>query len=70
MLVPTADPAGETVATTPYTLTNLFVQIRILDVQAFGLWENFFNYQSAADLPGVFLPGQRLIYGIRWVFRD
>jgi hypothetical protein len=62
----TADPFEST----PYTLTNLFVQIRILDVQAFGLWDNFFNYQTAADLPGVRLPGQRLIYGIRWVFRD
>jgi hypothetical protein len=70
MLVPTADAGEAMVATTPYTLTNLYIQIRILDVQAFGLWENFFNYQSAADLPNLTLPGQRLIYGIRWVFRD
>jgi hypothetical protein len=69
MDVPTSE-TGPIQATTPYTLTNLFIQIRILDVQAFGLWENFFNYQTAADLPGFRLPGQRLIYGIRWVFRD
>lgn len=61
---------GAFVETTPYTLTNLFIQIRILDVQAFGLWENLFNYQTAADLPDARLPGQRLVYGIRWVFRD
>ncbi|MBW3629107.1 MAG: Plug domain-containing protein [Gemmatimonadetes bacterium] len=70
MLVPQGQAGAEYVSTTPYTLTNLFLQIRILDIQAFGLWENLLNYQSAADLPGRPLPGQRLIYGIRWVFRD
>lgn len=56
--------------TTPYTLLNLFLQIRIVDVQAFGLWENFLNFRSGEDVPGRRLPGQRLVYGIRWVFRD
>jgi hypothetical protein len=70
MLVPTTALGNPLAETTPYTLTNLFLQIRILDVQAFGLWENFLNYQTAADIPGARLPGQRLIYGLRWAFRD
>ena len=70
MAVPGAGEGNPLIETSPYTLTNLFLQIRILDVQAFGLWENFFNYRTAADIPGVRLPGQRLIYGLRWVFRD
>lgn len=54
----------------PHTLTNLLLQIRIIDVQAFGAWENFLNERDAADLPGSPLPGSRLVYGIRWVFRN
>ena len=70
MLAPGNVAENTLVLTTPYTLTNLFLQIRILDLQAFGLWENVLNYQSAADIPGARLPGQRLIYGIRWAFRN
>ena len=70
MLVPASDAGDPLLETDPYTLTNLLFQIRILDVQAFGLWENFLNYQTAEDIPGVRLPGQRLIYGLRWIFRN
>ena len=58
------------VLTNPYTLANLLLQIRIMDVQAFGVWENVFNNRLAADIPGPPLPGVRLLYGIRWVFRN
>ena len=50
----TAAPTA--VATRPYTLTNLLLQIRIMDVQAFGAWENLLNERDAAparaDEPG------------------
>lgn len=59
--------AGQVVG---HTLVNLFLEVRIQDVQAFGTWENLLNDQLAEQLPGRPLPGQRLIYGIRWVFRD
>ncbi|HEV2149021.1 MAG TPA: hypothetical protein VGR37_16565, partial [Longimicrobiaceae bacterium] len=57
-------------SSTPYTLLNAFVQIRVIDVRAFLLVENLFDLRGAADLPGNPLPGARAVYGIRWHFRN
>jgi hypothetical protein len=63
-----SDPAGA--LSTPYTLFNFFFQLRIIDVRAFAYVENLFNLRGAADIPGFPFPGGRLVYGVRWHFRD
>lgn len=61
---------GEEATTDPYALLDLFLQIRILSVRAYLLWPNLFNYRTAFDVPGQRLPTTRLIYGVRWFFRN
>ena len=68
-LVPGPGGEGFTDLSEPYTLTNLYLQIRVIDVQGFLRWENLFN-QRAADLPGRVFPGQRVLFGVRWRFLD
>jgi hypothetical protein len=70
--VPTPDRATFGAVSAPYTLFNIFLQIRVLDVRAFLIWDNLLNEAAAADLvgPGRFLGGQRAIYGVRWHFFD
>jgi hypothetical protein len=71
-LVPTPDRTAFDAVSEPYGLLNLFLQIRILDVRAFLIWDNLLNNVTAADLPGPgfgrLLGGQRAIYGVRWHF--
>lgn len=67
-LVPNLDRTAF-VATDPYSQLNLSLQLRVLDVRAFLLYENILN-EIAADVPGRFLPGARTMYGLRWVFRN
>jgi hypothetical protein len=71
-LVPTADRAAFETVAPAYTIYRLFLQIRVLDVRAFLIWDNLLNDQVAADLvgPGRVLGGQRAIYGVRWHFFD
>lgn len=61
---------GSLVPTTPYTMANLQLEIRILDVRAFLAFDNFTNIRTAADLPERPLPGSKLYYGLRWTFRN
>lgn len=68
--VPGAGGALGSAVLEPYSLANLYLQIRILDVRAFLLWENFLNNGEAFDLSGFRQPGQRIVYGGRWFFRD
>lgn len=56
--------------TEPYVLFNVLVQVRVLDVRAFWRMENIANRVSAEDVPGLPLPGQRAMFGVRWFFRD
>lgn len=58
---------GESV---PHTLTDLFLQIRIIDVRAFLVWHNLLDVRGTADLPGRPLPGGRFFYGVHWTFRN
>ena len=68
-LVPDLEGEAFSDLSEPYTLANLFLQIRVIDVQAFVRWENLLN-QRAADLPGRIFPGQRVLFGVRWRFPD
>lgn len=42
------------------------LQIRVVTVRAFIVWENFTLRQSNQDLPGRILPATRSLYGVRW----
>jgi hypothetical protein len=68
----TLDPQTFTLAgtTEQYAIFNFLVQFRVLDVRAFWRLENAFNRESAFDIPGLTLPGQRALFGVRWFFRD
>lgn len=67
-LAPGSD--GELAAVDRYALLDFALEIRIIDVRAFVTFENVFNNQLAADLPGRFLPGARVLYGASWQFRN
>lgn len=58
------------VLTEPYATFNFYVQMRVLDVRAFWRMENAFNRDRAFDVPNLFLPGVRALFGVRWFFRD
>jgi hypothetical protein len=42
------------------------IQIRIVTVRAFFMWENFTIRQRNQDYPGRILPATRSLYGVRW----
>jgi hypothetical protein len=42
------------------------LQIRIVSVRAFIMWENFTVRQRNQDFPGRILPATRSLYGVRW----
>lgn len=48
--------------------TNLELTIRVLSVRAFLRWENLRNRPLQQNLPGFNLPGQRVLYGVKWQF--
>jgi hypothetical protein len=58
------------VAMQPYTMLDFTLQLRIIDLRAFFLYENLLNDRTAMDVPGRLLPGPRTMYGIRWFFRN
>ncbi|HVH11895.1 MAG TPA: hypothetical protein VM759_02530 [Longimicrobium sp.] len=68
----TLDPETLTLDDTApaYAIFNVMVQIRVLDVRAFWRLENALNRETAFDIPGLTLPGQRALFGVRWFFRD
>ncbi len=70
MLIPNADPGVPMTATAAYSMANLQLEIRILDVRAFFVFDNVTNIRTATDFPGRFLPGAHFYYGLRWTFRN
>jgi hypothetical protein len=68
-IVPVPGPPDALARLDPYQVGNLQLQIRILDVRAFFVLDNAFNF-PAADLPAQLQPGSRMLYGIRWEFRN
>jgi hypothetical protein len=65
-----ADSGAFNQVTEPYATFNFYVQLRVLDVRAFWRMENAFNRDRAFDVPNLFLPGVRTMFGVRWFFRD
>lgn len=77
--VPAAETGLNGGVTEPYSLLNLYLQIRIQDVRAFLFYENLLNNRTASDLAlgsapagraDLLLPGPRILYGARWFFRN
>jgi len=64
------DSTSFSTITEPFATFNFYVQMRVLDVRAFWRMENAFNRDRAFDVPGLFLPGARTMFGVRWFFRD
>lgn len=71
-LVPNVEGTAFGYVAPDYTHLNLLLQIRVLDVRAFLIWENPTHNRLALDLPPGpgFQPGQRVVYGARWWFRN
>lgn len=42
------------------------LQVRVVTVRAFVMWENFTVRQRNQDIPGRILPPTRSLYGVRW----
>jgi hypothetical protein len=63
-------PDGGEGVSSAAVIYNAYLQIRVLDVRAYVSWQNIFHDRRGADLPGVPLPGQRAVYGVRWHFFD
>jgi hypothetical protein len=47
------------------TVFNAYLQIRVIDVRVFLRWEDL-SAQQIEDLPGRFVRGQRIFYGVKW----
>lgn len=54
----------------PYRSTNAELTIRVVTVRAFLRWENIRHRLRQQDLPGFPLPGQNILYGVKWEFRN
>ncbi|MGK7310899.1 MAG: hypothetical protein ACN0LA_01550 [Candidatus Longimicrobiales bacterium M2_2A_002] len=64
-------PAGEPSATQvapAYETTDLELTIRVLSVRAFVRWSNMLPQIDRADLPAYPLPGQNILWGVKWEF--
>ena len=53
-----------------YQTANLSLSIRIIDVEAFLLWENLPQIETALDIPGPVAAAPRIVYGASWRFRN
>ena len=69
MSVPAAAGATDPIQRSDaYRATNLELTIRVLTVRAFLRWENLTHRLNQADLPGYEFPGQRILWGVKWIF--
>ncbi len=65
------DVAPDPDTTLPVVQTmNLEFRLRILDVQAFMIWNNLLLADLSLPLPGAPVPRSRLVYGASWRFRN
>ena len=64
MRVPDAD--GTLALVPARTAYDFYLQVRIVDVRAFVRWENILNNVHRQYLPGRYMPGQRVFYGVKW----
>jgi hypothetical protein len=73
MVVPFREEVDDFVApiTVPfYQSWFVRLQIRVVTVRAFIMWENFTLRQRNQDFPGALLPATRSLYGVRWTMRN
>jgi hypothetical protein len=69
MRVPGAEAMGYDQVTEPYLFTRGELQIRVIDVQLFFLWDNLLARRDVADIPGrPFPPVPHGAFGVRWTF--
>ncbi len=68
-LVPGVEGAAFGVRSDAYQLLDLSLRIRIIDVEAYLLWNNLLANRAAIDMPGAPPAIQRIVYGARWSFR-
>ena len=67
LLDPEGDPTDQTLLTVPwYQSWYGRLQIRVVTVHVFILWENFTLRTENQDYPGRVLPATRVLYGVRW----
>jgi hypothetical protein len=62
-------PAEGGTAVVPTLQSSILeLTIRVLTVRAFLRWDNVLNRPFQQDVPGFTLPGQNVLYGVRWEF--
>lgn len=67
VLMPTAPGAEEPTIELPGRLLySTYLQIRVVTVRAYIRWENINSPMELMDFPDRSLPGQRVIYGVKW----
>ena len=67
LLDPEADPLAQTLLTVPwYQSWYGRLQVRVVTVHVFIMWENFTLRRENQDYPGRLLPATRALYGVRW----
>jgi hypothetical protein len=64
----TVPAEGDPVTVPALRSTFLEVTIRVLTVRAFVRWDNILNRPFQRDVPGFDLPGQNILYGVKWEF--
>lgn len=64
---PPSEPDGPLVEAPARTLLNAYLQMRIIDVR---IWIRFDDMggNDVQDLPGLFIKGPRIFYGVKWDF--
>lgn len=71
MLVPFPLDAENPVQAVPeFTSYDAYLQIRVVDVRAFIRAENLANRFELQDIPGRNLAPARVLYGVKWEFRN
>lgn len=68
-LVPNSDYSALDTRSAAYQALDLSLRIRIIDVEAYLVWNNITSSRSAIDMPWVPASIPRIIYGARWRFR-
>ena len=68
-LVPDLEGERFGVRAAPYQTLDLSLRIRIIDVEAYLLWNNLLANRHAIDMPWATPSIQRIVYGARWSFQ-
>lgn len=68
MLLPLVDPQHpeRLLEAPPFENWSMYLQIRVVTVRIFVVWENFTNRLDQRDFARRGFPGQHALYGVRW----